>query len=326
LKERGVSVIYVSHKIDEVLRIADRITVLRDGILVGTVRASESNPASVIRMMIGRDLKCEYVPHGELGEVILSVDQLSGEGLADVSFDLRRGEVLCFAGLVGAGRSEALRTVFGAQRRTGGVVRFEGRPVVFDSPAHAIAAGFAMVPEDRKKLSLFMDMPIWFNIALAGLPGMKRGISIDRLRLRQIVQSHVESLSIKLSSSEHPVRSLSGGNQQKTVLARWLTLTPKVLILDEPTHGIDVGAKYEIYELIRKLAAQGVAIVLISSELPEVLAMADRVVVMHEGRVSKILSRPAIDEHTITMYATGAGHVRQGGVRRVIGQNEMKKE
>ncbi len=307
LKERGVSVIYVSHKIDEVLRIADRITVLRDGALVGTVSAAESTPASVIRMMIGRELVREYVPHDKPGEVVLNVDRLSGDGFTDVSFDLRRGEVLCFTGLVGAGRSETWRTIFGAQRRGSGRVELEGRSVHFSSPAQAIAAGFAMVPEDRKKLSLFMDMAIWFNVALAGMRGMKRGIGIDRRRLRQMVQSHIKSLSIKVRSQDDPVRSLSGGNQQKTVLARWLALTPKVLILDEPTHGIDVGAKSEVYELVRRLARSGIAIALISSELPEVIAMADRAVVMHEGRVTSILDRPRIDEHTIMSYATGTG-------------------
>jgi len=307
LKSRGVSVIYVSHKIDEVLRIADRITVLRDGALVGTVAAAESTPGSVIRMMIGRELVREYIPHGAPGGVVLDVKGLTGDGFSDVSFDLRGGEVLCFAGLVGSGRSETWRTIFGAQRRRSGVVTLEGRAVRFDSPAQAIAAGFAMVPEDRKKLSLFMDMPIWFNVALAVMPALKRGLALDRARLRRMVSAHIDSLSIKVRSPDDPVRSLSGGNQQKTVLARWLALTPKVLILDEPTHGIDVGAKSEVYELVRKLAARGIAIVLISSELPEVIAMADRTVVMHEGRVTKILSRPEIDEHTIMTWATGAG-------------------
>ena len=307
LKRRGVSVIYVSHKIDEVLRIADRITVLRDGALVGTVAAAESTPGSVIRMMIGRELVREYIPHGAPGGVVLDVKGLTGDGFSDVSFDLRGGEVLCFAGLVGSGRSETWRTIFGAQRRRSGVVTLVGRAVRFDSPAEAIAAGFAMVPEDRKKLSLFMDMPIWFNVALAVMPGLKRGLGLDRARMRRMVSGHIDSLSIKVRSQDDPVRSLSGGNQQKTVLARWLALTPKVLILDEPTHGIDVGAKSEVYELVRKLAARGIAIVLISSELPEVIAMADRTVVMHEGRVTKILSRPEIDEHTIMTWATGAG-------------------
>jgi len=258
-------------------------------------------------MMIGRELVREYIPHGAPGGVVLDVKGLTGDGFSDVSFDLRGGEVLCFAGLVGSGRSETWRTIFGAQRRRSGVVTLEGRPVRFDSPAQAIAAGFAMVPEDRKKLSLFMDMPIWFNVALAVMPALKRGLALDRARLRRMVSAHIDSLSIKVRSPDDPVRSLSGGNQQKTVLARWLALTPKVLILDEPTHGIDVGAKSEVYELVRKLAARGIAIVLISSELPEVIAMADRTVVMHEGRVTKILSRPDIDEHTIMTWATGAG-------------------
>jgi ABC-type sugar transport system ATPase subunit len=172
-----------------------------------------------------------------------------------------------------------------------------------------------MVPEDRKKLSLFMDMPIWFNVALAGLPQMRRGLAIDRRRIRDTVQSFVASMGIKLRSPEEPVRNLSGGNQQKTVLARWLALAPKVLILDEPTHGIDVGAKADVYELIRRLARSGIAIALISSELPEVIAMADRAVVMHEGRVTAILERPEIDEHRIMAYATGTAESPAHSVR-----------
>jgi ribose transport system ATP-binding protein len=305
LKGHGVSVVYVSHKIDEVLRIADRITVLRDGALVGTVDRAEATATSIIRMMVGRELDRAYVPHEKIGPVVLSVKGLSGSGFADVSFDLRAGEILCFAGLVGSGRSETWRTIFGAQRRRAGEVIFEERPVSFIAPYQAIAAGFAMVPEDRKKLSLFMNMPIWFNVALAGLPQMKRGIAIDRRRIRDTVQSFVASMAIKLRSPEEPVRNLSGGNQQKTVLARWLALAPKILILDEPTHGIDIGAKSDVYELIRRLARSGIAIALISSELPEVIAMADRAVVMHEGRVTAILERREVDEHRIMAYATG---------------------
>jgi ABC-type sugar transport system ATPase subunit len=315
LKSRGVSVIYVSHKIDEVLRISDRITVLRDGALVGTVDRAEASAASVIRMMVGRELEREYVPHGEPADVILSVKRLSGEGFHDVSFDLHRGEILCFAGLVGAGRSEVWRAIFGAQRRHGGEVELEGRPVHFTAPHQAISAGLAMVPEDRKKLSLFMDQPIWFNMALAGLRGMRRGLAIDRRRLNDTIKSFVGSLAIKTRSTDEPVRNLSGGNQQKTVLARWLALAPKVLILDEPTHGIDVGAKSEVYELIRRLARTGIAIALISSELPEVIAMADRVVVMHEGRVTGILGRKDVEEHRIMAYATGNGTAAEAAAR-----------
>jgi ABC-type sugar transport system ATPase subunit len=305
LKRRGVAVIYVSHKIDEVLRIADRITVLRDGTLVGTVDAAGATADSVIRMMVGRELNRAYVPHGEIGPVVLSVKGLSGSGFTGVSFDLRAGEILCFAGLVGSGRSETWRTIFGAQRRTAGEVVFDGAAVRFESPHDAIAAGFAMVPEDRKRLSLFMDMPIWFNVAMAGLPRMRRGLALDERRIRESVASFVGTLGIKLRSPDEPVRNLSGGNQQKTVLARWLALAPKVLILDEPTHGIDVGAKADVYELIRRLARSGIGIALISSELPEVIAMADRAVVMHEGRVGAILERGQVDEERIMAHATG---------------------
>jgi ABC-type sugar transport system ATPase subunit len=304
LKERGVSVIYVSHKIDEVLRISDRITVLRDGTLVGTVDRADATAASVIRMMVGRELNRTYVPHEKIGPVVLGVKGLSGDGFSDVSFDLHAGEILCFAGLVGSGRSEAWRTIFGAQRRHSGEVLLNGLPVSYVAPYQAIAGGFAMVPEDRKKLSLFMNMPIWFNVALAGLPNMKRGLAIDRKLIKSTVESYIDSMGIKLRSPDEPVRNLSGGNQQKTVLARWLALKPKILILDEPTHGIDIGAKADVYDLIRGLARSGIAIALISSELPEVIAMADRAVIMHEGRVTKILSHAELDEHTIMAYAT----------------------
>jgi ribose transport system ATP-binding protein len=307
LKRRGISAVYVSHKIDEVMQISDRITVLRDGKYVGTVVTADATVEAIIRMMVGRELTREYVPATSIGPVVLSVRGLRGQGFQEVSFDLRRGEVLCFSGLVGSGRSETLRTVFGAQRREGGEVVFEGRPVAFSSPAEAIRAGFAMVPEDRKKLSLFMGLPILLNVGIALLPRLTRGISIDRARLGRTVAGFIRSLSIKLRSTDEAVRNLSGGNQQKTVLARWLATEPKVLILDEPTHGIDVGAKSEVYELIRQLARTGIAIVLISSELPEVMAMADRVVVMYEGRVTAILSREEVDEHRIMSYATGGG-------------------
>jgi len=305
LSARGVSIIYVSHKIDEVLRISDRITVLRDGALVGTVSRAEATAASVIRMMVGRELTREYVPHGEPSDVVLTVRGLTGDGFSDVTFDLRGGEILCFAGLVGSGRSETWRAIFGAQRRTSGRVTLSGREVTFHAPFQAIRAGLAMVPEDRKKLSLFMDHPVWFNVTLAGLPGMKRGAGIDRRRVNEVVKSFIASLSIKLRSADEPVRNLSGGNQQKTVLARWLALAPKVLVIVEPTHGIDLGAMSDVYVLIRRLARSGIAIALISSELPEVIAMADRAVVMYEGRVGAILERGRIDEERIMAYATG---------------------
>jgi ABC-type sugar transport system ATPase subunit len=305
LKARGVSVVYVSHKIEEVLQISDRVTAFRDGNYVGTVDSRDATVDDIIRMMIGRELTRKYIPSGFLGPAILEVKGLTGQGFKDVSFNLRRGEVLCFAGLVGAGRSETMRAIFGAEPHESGKIEFEGRRVRFDSPKEALESGFAMVQEDRKKLSLFMNLDILTNIGIAQLPKIKRGLALDRSGQRELAKRFFSSLSIKARSAEQPVRDLSGGNQQKVVLARWLATNPKVLILDEPTHGIDIGAKSEIYDLIRKLAREGVAILLISSELPEIIAMADRAVVMHEGRVAAVLERDDIDEHTIMSYATG---------------------
>jgi ABC-type sugar transport system ATPase subunit len=305
LKSRNVSVIYVSHKIEEVLRISDRVTAFRDGGYVGTVDSARATVDDIIKMMIGRELTREYVPNETAGPVLLEVKGLTGSGFRDVSFDLRRGEVLCFAGLVGAGRSETMRAIFGAEPAESGEIAFEGRRVRFGSPKEALANGFAMVQEDRKKLSLFMNLDILMNIGIAQMPRIKRGLVLDRAGQRDLARRFFRSLAIKARSAEQPVRDLSGGNQQKVVLARWLATNPKVLILDEPTHGIDIGAKSEIYELIRRLAREGVAIILISSELPEVIAMADRAVVMHEGRVAAVLERGRIDEHTIMSYATG---------------------
>lgn len=310
LKQRGVAVIYVSHKIEEVLYIADRISVLRDGEHRGTLQKDEASVEKIIQMMVGRELRQEA---GRLrqeagkkdGEVRLEVRGLSGARFHDVSFDIRKGEIVGFAGLVGAGRSEVARAIFGADPITAGEIWLDGEQVRFSSPRQAIAKGLAMVPEDRKLLSLFMDLPIHLNVSIAELPRLTRAGFIEQQRVRRIVDQFVDQLRIKLASPDHPVRSLSGGNQQKTTLARWLATRPKLLIMDEPTHGVDVGAKAEIYELMRNLADQGISIMLISSELPEILTMSDRVVVMHEGRVTGILDRSRCDEHTIMLYATG---------------------
>ncbi len=306
LKARGIAIIYVSHKINEVLRISDRITVLRDGRYVSTIAAADATEDRVIRMMVGRELDRSALSSPEtVGGPLLEVRGLSGRAFENVSFDVRQGEIVAFSGLIGAGRSEALRAVFGADRFTAGQIVFEGKPVRFGSPAEAIKRGIAMVPEDRKVLSLFMGMAIKDNIAMAQLPYMTRSGRINERRERDLVQEFVQKLDIRLASIFNPVSSLSGGNQQKTVLARWLATGPKLLILDEPTHGVDVGAKAEIYELVRALARQGVGIVLISSELPEVLALAHRIVVMHEGRVTGIVDRAEATEELLMNYATG---------------------
>ncbi len=305
LKERGIAIIYVSHKIEEVLRISDRISVLRDGQYVGTIAKAEADEEKVINMMVGRELdRSVKSVYENIGEKILEVHNLTGRGFRNVSYDVRKGEIVAFSGLVGAGRSEVNRAVFGADKFEEGKIIFDGKTVRFKSPAHAIKSGIAMVPEDRKVLSLFMSMKIIKNMSMAELPHMTKAVISER-KERALVDNYVEKLDIRLASIDDPVSSLSGGNQQKTVLGRWLATDPKLLILDEPTHGVDIGAKSEIYELMRRLANEGMAIILISSELPEVLALANRIVIMHEGRVTGIMDRDDATEETVMAYATG---------------------
>ena len=304
LTERGIAIIYVSHKIDEVLRLSDRITVFRDGTYVGTIDRAEADEQVVINMMVGRDLDRGIRSTVEnIGDTLLEVRNLSGNLFQNVSFDLKKGEILGFSGLVGAGRSELMRAIFGADPFEKGEVIFEGESVRFKSPGQAIRAGLAMVPEDRKVLSLFMNLEIYKNMSMAELPFMQK-FGVNERAEQRMVDSYVDKLDIRLNSINEPVSSLSGGNQQKTVLGRWLATGPKLLILDEPTHGVDVGAKAEIYELVRNLAREGQGIILISSELPEVLALAHRIVVMHEGRVTGILDQAAATEESLMAYAT----------------------
>lgn len=304
LKARGISIIYVSHKIEEVLRISDRITVFRDGKYVGTVERKDATEQRIIGMMVGRELDRSTTSTPEhIGDVLLDVRNLTGEGFRNISFQLRKGEILAFSGLVGAGRSEVAGAIFGAAPFASGEIMLEGRPVRFRSPKDAIRAGIAMVQEDRKVLSLFMNITIERNISMAQLPFMSKGVTNDSAE-RRLAQQMVSALDIRLASLDEPVSSLSGGNQQKTVLGRWLATRPKLLILDEPTHGVDVGAKAEIYTLIRALAADGMGVLLISSELPEVLALAHRIVVMHEGRITGILNRQDATEENLMAYAT----------------------
>jgi len=304
LKQRDIAIIYVSHKIEEVLRISDRITVLRDGKYVGTVDRQEASEQRIVGMMVGRELDRSAVSIAQdVGDVLLEVHDLTGSRFRNVSFDVRKGEIVAFSGLVGAGRSEVARAIFGADRFTSGEIRFGGRPVHFKSPQDAIRAGIAMVQEDRKVLSLFMNMSIANNMTLAELPFMSKGVTSDSAE-RRLSEQMVRQLDIRLASLDDPVSSLSGGNQQKTVLGRWLATKPKLLILDEPTHGVDVGAKAEIYTLVRELASEGLGVLLISSELPEVLALAHRVVVMHEGRVTGHVDRAVATEEILMAYAT----------------------
>ncbi|MCB0068380.1 MAG: sugar ABC transporter ATP-binding protein [Caldilineaceae bacterium] len=305
LKARGIAIIYVSHKIEEVLRISDRITVFRDGRYVGTVQREDATEQKIINMMVGRELDRTAISvPDKIGELLLDVRNLVGPGFKNVSFQVRKGEIVAFSGLVGAGRSEVAGALFGARPFTAGEVIFDGRAVRFKSPKQAIRAGIAMVQEDRKVLSLFMNMTIQHNITIAELPYMRQFVTSDSAE-RRLARQMIRAFDIRLASLDDPVSSLSGGNQQKTVLGRWMATTPKLLILDEPTHGVDVGAKADIYDLIRELAGQGMGVILISSELPEVLALAHRIVVMHEGRITGILDRVDAGEERLMAHATG---------------------
>lgn len=309
LKERNVAILYVSHKIEEVLRIADRVSVLRDGQYRGTMLKEDASVDKIIHMMVGRDLLSAVTREDRsVGKVRLVVKELSSPSFNNINFTIHEGEIVGFAGLVGSGRSNVARAIFGDEPYDRGEILLDGKPVRFRHPSDAINNGIGMIQEDRKELSLFMGLSIQFNMSVAKLPELSRGGVIKGAEVKQNSDNYIDQLSIKLNSVNDPVSSLSGGNQQKTTLARWLAIDPKLLIMDEPTHGVDVGAKADIYELMRDLAEQGISIMLISSELPEIMTMSDRVVVMHEGEVTAILEQAECDEETIMIYATGIGN------------------
>jgi ABC-type sugar transport system ATPase subunit len=294
LKRQGLGLVFISHRLDEVQRLADRVAVMRDGELLGAWPAGEVDRRRLIELMVGRTLDREFPARDAAppGAVVLEVDGLGGAGIAPASFQVRAGEILGLAGLAGAGRTELLRLVFGADRPTSGTVRVDGAPVPPGSPRAAIRAGLALLTEDRKDQGLVLGMTARENFALGNLDRWSRGGWIDRATESARFAGHVERLGIKLAGEEQRAGELSGGNQQKLLVARWLERDARVVIFDEPTRGIDVGAKFEIYQLMNELAARGKAVVMISSELPEVLGMADRLLVMHEGCLAGEIAVP----------------------------------
>jgi rhamnose transport system ATP-binding protein len=307
LREREVAVLFVSHRLDEVFTIADRLTVFRDGTHIITAPVSQMNTEEMIKHMVGRELS-NLFPKGEaeIGEVVLEVRQLTRPGVfADVNFQLRRGEILGFAGLVGAGRTEVERVLFGIDRAESGEIWLKGKKVRIRSPKRAMDYGIAYVPEDRHQHGLVMNFSIASNVTLAILQQVSRLGLLDPRRERKIASAYSSQLNVRSAGVEQLVNALSGGNQQKVVLGKWLATNPSVLILDEPTRGIDVGAKAEVHRIISDLAARGLAIILISSELPEVLAMADRVIVLHEGRVTGTFARSEATQERVMFAATG---------------------
>lgn len=305
LREQGLSVLYISHRLDEVLEVADRIAVLRDGLKVGEVAAGDATAKQLATMMVGRELSTVYPDRRRPpGEVVLKVRSLQAPGLVrPVSFSVRAGEIFGVAGLVGSGRSELLRAIFGANPATAGTVTVCGRPVNPRSPAQAMAAGIAFVSEDRKLDGLILNMSVCDNVVLAVLRRLAAWIVRRPGREVAAAWAQVQRVGVRLSSLDQPVRLLSGGNQQKTLLAKWLATRPSVLLLDDPTRGIDIGAKQDIYRLIVGLAEAGAAIVMVSSELEEIVAMCDTVLVMREGAPAGILERGQISERAIMELA-----------------------
>jgi ABC-type sugar transport system ATPase subunit len=307
LKAQGIAIIFITHRLEEMFHIADRVVVLRDGLRVGELLIAEATSERVVHMMVGRSLQEIFHKETvEIGEPILEVRGLTRLGaVEDVSFTLRRGEILGFAGLVGAGRTETARLLFGADVRDSGQILLEGKPFTASSPAEAVKAGIGLVPEDRGLQGLVLKMPVQENIVLATLLAHSTAGWMNRPAVARTAQSFVERLSIKTPHLQQKAMLLSGGNQQKVVLAKWLASQPKVLILDEPTRGIDVGAKAEVHALMSSLAQSGIGIIMISSELPEIMAMSDRIVVMHEGRVAAILHRSEATQELIMAHASG---------------------
>jgi ribose transport system ATP-binding protein len=309
LREQNVLIFYISHRLDELYAIADRVTVLKDGALVGTVDPRETQRDELIRLMVGRPLRDIFPRRAwQAGADILSVNSLSRAGVfEDVSFAVAEGEIVGVYGLVGSGRTEVARCVFGADRAESGEMRMNGRAYRPRSPRDALRAGIAMLTEDRISDGLVLGLSIRDNVSLASFPAVSRMGVIDRRTQSELVQAKARELDVRPPNIERPVGKLSGGNQQKVVLAKWLLTNARLLLLDEPTRGVDVAAKKEIYTAIGHLAQQGMGILLISSELPEILGMCDRILVMREGRLVGEFSREEATEESVLACASGGG-------------------
>ncbi|MFB6367521.1 sugar ABC transporter ATP-binding protein [Paenibacillus elgii] len=315
LKTKGVGMIYISHRMEEIFRICDRVTVMRDGHTVGTDRVADTNIDKLVKMMVGREIKDRFPKiNVSVGEPKLEVKGLSLPGkLQDISFTVRSGEIVGIAGLMGAGRTELAKALFGVTPARQGEVRVDGRPVAIRKPVDAIRVGIALVTEDRKDEGLLLNMSVKDNISLPNLKNVSSLGFVSRSKETGISERLISQLLIKTPNSEQKVGSLSGGNQQKVVIGKWLETNPQVFILDEPTRGVDIGAKKEIYDLMNQLVSRGVAILMISSELPEVLGMSDRILVMHEGRIAGEFARGEATQEKIMHCATGGGKHHANG-------------
>lgn len=308
LKNENMGIVYISHRMDEIFQICDRITVLRDGKYIGDVKTKDITKDDLISMMVGRKLE-EQFPYRKSpeGRILLKVENLSfNEKVCDVSFEARSGEILGISGLMGSGRTEMAKTIFGEYKRTSGTIIVDGEEVKIQSPKDAIEKGVCYLSEDRKKEGLILGMSVGHNMTLANLKKYENGIKhINKVQESKSIQEFIKKLSIKTPSSEQLIKYLSGGNQQKVILAKWLMLAPKVLIIDEPTRGIDVGAKKEIYEVLNELKSMGKSIIMISSDMAEILGICDRILIMHEGEMAGELSRAEASQEAIMKYAVG---------------------
>jgi len=307
LTREGVGIIYISHRLDELFRITDRILVIRDGISVGNVETKTAVREELVNMMVGRELTSYYTRNKhEIGEIALEVRDLCNaeEGIKNLNFHVRYGEVIGFAGLVGAKRTETMKTIFGAYKKTSGEILLEGKPVDIKSPKDAISNGIIYASEDRKKEGLVLMNDIEFNMGLANLSEYVKFLRVNRKSWGSMIEEYVKKFSIKITSANQIAGDLSGGNQQKVVLSKWLACDPKVIILDEPTRGIDVGSKSEIYEIIDELAGKGCAVIIVSSELPEIINMCNRCYVLCEGRLTGELQEKDFSQEAIMTMAT----------------------
>ena len=307
LKEQNKAIVYISHKMDEIYKIADDITIFRDGKYIGTHKVSSLNKEDLINLMVGREIKDLFPKiECEIGDVKLRVENLSCSNIFNnINFEVKKGEILGFAGLVGSGRTEVMETLFGIKRRSDGKVIIDGQERDINTPNDGIKNKIAMLTEDRRDTGIFPMLSVKDNIVISNMELYLKGLLLNNKKIQEDCEKYKNEIRIKTPSITEQIKNLSGGNQQKVLIARWLLTEPEILILDEPTRGIDVGAKSEIHSLISNLAGQGKSIIMISSELPEILGMCDRIVVMHEGRITGILNREEATQELIMKYATG---------------------
>lgn len=306
LKADGVTIIYISHRLEELFEICDRVSVLRDGQYVTTMNIQDTDKNDLISHMVGRELSSTYPEKKPAtNEVILEAEALCGNGVENISFQLHRGEILGFAGLVGAGRTELMHVIFGAAKKKSGSLKIKGQEVNFSSPSEGMKAGVGLIPEDRKFQGCFIDKPIYWNISISDLDELSHGTIMDDKKEAALAEDYKEKLRIKTPNLKQKVNGLSGGNQQKVVIAKTLASNPDIVIFDEPTRGIDVGARHEIYVLMNELAEQGKGILMVSSDMEELLGMSERIIVLHEGHQTGELLKDEFDQKKILAYASG---------------------